>query len=106
MVELLNEQKTTAGVELPDNLKDEPMYGKVIEIGKPRIIEGGVVLEVPSFVIGSNEEGKGGQLHNLKKGDVVIFKHHTQHEINDYSVDNKMAFVSFDSVLALDIKEK
>ena len=93
-------------IELPDSSKGESMYGKVLEIGKAKVGEGGVVVEAPSFIIESNEEGLGGKDYKIRKGDIILFKKMTEHGIQQYDTNTETAFVAFDSVLGIKINRK
>ena len=51
-------------------------------------------------------EGMGGTYHKLKVNDIIFFKKHTQHELSSYTNGNIRAFIAFESVLGIEIKEK
>lgn len=103
LVELVHPEE--GKIAMPDSAKEDSVYGKVLEIGKPAVRDG-AVEDVPSFTIGSNEEGLGGVNHKLKKGDIIIFKRMTQHGITQYTTDTENAFVSFESVLGLKLPDE
>lgn len=83
LVEIIKKEKA-GSVYLPDQNNQQPMMGKVIEVGDPYVAEGGV-MEYPTY----------------KVGDIIIFKKHRQHEIEDYSTTT-MAFVEFSALLGKD----
>lgn len=98
------EKKTKEGIYLTDTLENEPMYGEVLEIGRPLIKEGGVVLEAPDFDF-LDKDHKPISRRKLQIGDTLIFKQHTQHELPSY-VGDKIAFVNFESVLGVKFPEE
>ncbi|MHC4132854.1 MAG: co-chaperone GroES [Planctomycetota bacterium] len=51
------ETKTSGGIVLPDTAKEKPQRGKVINVGKGKILEDGTVRKM-----------------QLKKGDLVLFR--------------------------------
>ncbi|MHC4131510.1 MAG: co-chaperone GroES [Planctomycetota bacterium] len=51
------ETKTAGGIVLPDTAKEKPQRGKVINVGKGKILEDGTVRKM-----------------QLKKGDLVLFR--------------------------------
>ncbi len=103
LIELVEAESKVA---LPDSAKGESMYGKILEIGKPGIGEGGVIVEAPSFIVGSNEDNMGGKDYKIRKGDVILFKKMTEHGITNYGSTREVAFVNFDSVLGVKIDGK
>ena len=97
------EAKTKSGVYLSQSAKEqeEPQYGKVKEIGKPDIKEGGVVVDAPSFII-SDKEGNPQKLHKLERGDTILFKKLTQHDLGF----EDLAMLRFESVIGLKLEEE
>ena len=51
------ETKTSGGIVLPDTAKEKPQRGKVVNVGKGKILEDGTVRKM-----------------QLKKGDLVLFR--------------------------------
>ena len=51
------ETKTAGGIVLPDTAKEKPQRGKVVNVGKGKILEDGTVRKM-----------------QLKKGDLVLFR--------------------------------
>ena len=82
-----------------DNDEDSN-YGKVLSWGLP-LIQEGTVLNVPSFVFGTNDEGQGGSNRKLKKGYTVIFEDRTSRKMSDDYASVKLVEVRFDNILAL-----
>lgn len=83
LIEILEvEQKTSQGLYMPDSTKEEPMFGKVLVTGRQKMNQAGKYDEA-NFVI----------------GDTVLFKPMTQYELSN--LDNKLAFVSYDSILGV-----
>jgi len=101
---ILEEKKTKGGVYITDTLENEPMLGEVLEIGRPLLKEGGIVLEAPDFDL-LDKNKKPLTRRKLQIGDTLIFKQHTQHEIPSY-VGDRFAFVNFDSVLGVEFPEE
>lgn len=103
LVELLDaDSETESGVYIPEEAKvEKPMKAKVLEIGLPRLGEGGVVLEAPDFSIGTNEDNMGGIFHKLKKGDTIFYDKHTQKELPIPGSKTKLAFLAFERILGL-----
>jgi len=63
------ETKTTGGIVLPDSAKEKPQRGKIISIGKGKVLDDGTVKKV-----------------QVKKGDMVLFTSYAGTEIK---VDGK-----------------
>jgi len=53
---LEEEEKTAGGIIIPDTAKEKPMQGKVVAVGKGKVLENGKVLPL-----------------DVKKGDRVLF---------------------------------
>lgn len=103
---ILPEGVTRAGVVTTQTTTEEPMYGKILEIGKPAVRDGAIV-DAPSFVVGTDKENLGGRNHKLRKGDVVVFRQHSQQELIDQvEVDEKIAFLDFDHILGIKLEDK
>ena len=43
---LEEEEKTTGGIIIPDTAKEKPMEGRVVAVGKGKVLEGGKVLSL------------------------------------------------------------
>ncbi len=65
------EEKTKSGIIIPDAAKEKPSKGKVIAVGKGRILESGKVEPL-----------------DLKKGDIVLFGKYAGTEINIDGVEH------------------
>ncbi|PIQ82987.1 MAG: co-chaperone GroES [Candidatus Omnitrophica bacterium CG11_big_fil_rev_8_21_14_0_20_64_10] len=65
LVKLLDqEEKTSGGIILPDTAKEKPQEGKVLAVGKGRLLEDGTVRPL-----------------EIKKGDTVLFAKYSGTEI-------------------------
>jgi chaperonin GroES len=62
------ETKTTGGIVLPDSAKEKPQRGKVVSVGKGKVLDDGTVRKP-----------------QVKKGDMVLFTSYagTEIKIND-----------------------
>jgi len=62
------EPKTTGGIVLPDSAKEKPQRGKVVSVGKGKVLDNGTLREM-----------------QVKKGDMVLFTSYagTEVKIND-----------------------
>jgi chaperonin GroES len=58
------EQKTKGGIIIPDTAKEKPQEGKVVAVGKGRVLEDGKVQELA-----------------VKKGDKILFSKYAGTEI-------------------------
>jgi len=58
------EQKTKGGIIIPDTAKEKPQEGKVIAVGKGRVLDDGKVVELA-----------------VKKGDKILFSKYAGTEI-------------------------
>jgi chaperonin GroES len=58
------ENKTAGGIVLPDTAKEKPQKGKVISVGKGKILDDGTLREM-----------------QVKKGDVVLFTSYAGTEV-------------------------
>ena len=61
---LENEEKTASGLYIPDSAKEKPQQGKVVAVGKGKILEDGSVRPV-----------------DVKVGDTIIFGKYSGQEI-------------------------
>ncbi len=61
---LENEDKTASGLYIPDSAKEKPQQGKVIAVGKGKVLDNGTSRPV-----------------DLKVGDVIIFGKYSGQEI-------------------------
>ena len=108
MIEVIKaEKRTKSGVYLPDSVHEEAVYGKVLAIGRPWQRENGLIEEAPAFDI-LNKKGQPLKRYKLKIGDTIIFKRHTQQELNSEQMDfdSRIAFLSFDNILGIELKDK
>ena len=107
LIEVIKAETTTkSGVYIPDTAHEEPMYGRVLEIGKPAIKDG-TIEEAPSFIVDADDENLGGRNRKLKKDDIVVFRMHAQQElIGQTDKDKKIAFVSFENVLGIKLEKE
>jgi len=77
------EERTSAGIYLPDSASEKPQKGKVLAVGAPETTEKGNKRTSP-----------------VKENDVVIYK---KWGGNDVKIDNKeYLFVKFEDVLAIE----
>ena len=60
-----SEEKTKGGIIIPDTAQEKPQEGKVVAVGKGRILDGGEVQEL-----------------TVKKGDKILFSKYSGTEIN------------------------
>ena len=60
-----SEEKTKGGIIIPDTAQEKPQEGKVVAVGKGRILDGGKVQEL-----------------TVKKGDKILFSKYSGTEIN------------------------
>ncbi len=58
------EQKTAGGILIPDNAKEKPIRGKVVAVGKGKILENGTVRPL-----------------DVKVGDTVVFGKYSGTEV-------------------------
>ena len=61
---LEEEEKTEGGIIIPDTAKEKPMEGKVVAVGKGKVLEGGKVVPL-----------------EVKKGDRILFSKYAGTEI-------------------------
>lgn len=61
---LEEEEKTEGGIIIPDTAKEKPMEGKVVAVGKGKVLEGGKVVPL-----------------DVKKGDRILFSKYAGTEI-------------------------
>ena len=62
------ETKTTGGIVLPDTAKEKPQRGKIISVGKGKVLDDGTIKKM-----------------QVKKGDMVLFTSYagTEVKVND-----------------------
>ena len=63
------ETKTAGGIVLPDSAKEKPQKGKIVSVGKGKVLDDGTLKEM-----------------QVKKGDVVLFQSYAG---TDVKIDNK-----------------
>ncbi|MHC4572333.1 MAG: co-chaperone GroES [Planctomycetota bacterium] len=63
------ENKTAGGIVLPDTAKEKPQRGKVVSVGKGKVLDDGTIKKV-----------------QVKKGDMVLF---TSYAGTDVKIDGK-----------------
>ncbi len=63
------ETKTTGGIVLPDSAKEKPQRGKIVNVGKGKVLDDGTLKKV-----------------QVKKGDMVLF---TSYAGTDVKIDGK-----------------
>jgi len=63
------ETKTTGGIVLPDTAKEKPQRGKIISVGKGKVLDDGTIKKM-----------------QVKKGDMVLF---TSYAGTEVKVDDK-----------------
>ncbi len=77
------EEKTAAGIYLPESVTEKPQKGKVLSVGPEEITESGLKRQPPA-----------------KKGDVVIYKKWGGNEVK---IGNKeYLFAKFEDILAIE----
>jgi len=80
------ENKTAGGIVLPDTAKEKPQKGKVISVGKGKILDDGTLREM-----------------QVKKGDVVLF---TSYAGTEVKVEGKEYLIMSESDIMAVIEEK
>ena len=84
LVEVLEaEEKTKGGIVLPDTAKERPQQGKVIAVGKGKLLENGEVKPL-----------------EVKEGDVVVFSKYAGTEVRTKDGDEYL-ILREDDVLAI-----
>lgn len=76
------EEKTKGGIVLPDTAKEKPQTGKVIAVGKGRLLEDGIVKPL-----------------EVKVGDTVLYGRYSGTEINHNGED--FLILKEDDILAI-----
>ncbi len=61
---LEEEEKTEGGIIIPDTAKEKPMEGKVVAVGKGKVLEGGKIVPL-----------------DVKKGDRILFSKYAGTEV-------------------------
>jgi chaperonin GroES len=79
---LESEEKTKGGIIIPDSAKEKPLEGKVIAVGKGKILDDGKVRELA-----------------VKKGDKILFGKYSGTEIKVEG--EEMVILREDDVLAI-----
>ena len=84
LVEVLEaETKTKGGIVLPDTAKEKPQQGKVIAVGKGKLLESGDVKPL-----------------EVKEGDIVVFSKYAGTEVRSKDGDEYL-ILREDDVLAI-----
>ena len=87
LVKLMEEEeKSPGGIILPDTAKEKPQEGKVVAVGKGRLLEDGTVRPL-----------------EIKVGDTVLFAKYTGTEVNHD--EKEFTILREDDILAV-LKEK
>lgn len=87
LVKLMEEEgKSPGGIILPDTAKEKPQEGKVVAVGKGRLLEDGTVRPL-----------------EIKVGDTVLFAKYSGTEVNHE--EKEFTILREDDVLAV-LKEK
>ena len=87
LVKLMEEdEKSPGGIILPDSAKEKPQEGKVVAVGKGRLLEDGTLRPL-----------------EIKVGDTVLFAKYSGTEVNHE--DKEFTILREDDVLAV-LKEK
>ena len=71
------ETKTTGGIVLPDSAKEKPQRGKIVSVGKGKVLDDGTVQKV-----------------QVKKGDMVLF---TSYAGTEVKIDSKEYLIMSES---------
>jgi chaperonin GroES len=79
---LESETKTKGGIIIPDNVKEKPLEGKVVAVGKGKILEDGSLRKL-----------------DIKEGDRILFGKYSGTEIKINQED--MVILREDDVLAI-----
>lgn len=82
------ENKTKGGIVLPDTVKEKPQEGKVVAVGKGKVLENGSV-----------------QKPEVKEGDVVLYGKYSGTEVTTKSGEEYL-IVREEDILAIVKKEK
>ncbi len=84
LVEVLEaEEKTKGGIVLPDTAKERPQQGKVIAVGKGKLLDNGEVKPL-----------------EVKEGDIVVFSKYAGTEVRSKDGDEYL-ILREDDVLAI-----
>ena len=83
---MAEEEKSPGGIILPDTAKEKPQEGKVVAVGKGRLLEDGTVRPL-----------------EIKVGDTVLFAKYSGTEVNHD--EKEFTILREDDVLAV-LKEK
>ena len=71
------ENKTTGGIVLPDSAKEKPQKGKIVSVGKGKILDDGTLRKL-----------------QIKKGDIVLF---TSYAGTEVKLENKEYLIMSES---------
>ena len=82
------ETKTKGGILLPDTVKEKPQEGKVVAVGKGKVLENGTV-----------------QKPEVKEGDVVLYAKYSGTEVTTKDGEEYL-IVREDDIVAIVKKEK
>ncbi|MDP1853161.1 MAG: co-chaperone GroES [Candidatus Omnitrophota bacterium] len=77
------ESKTKGGIVLPDTAKEKPQEGKVIAVGKGKVLDSGIV-----------------QALEVKKGDKVLYGKYSGNEVTTKEGD-ELIIMREDDILAI-----
>lgn len=83
---MAEEEKSPGGIILPDTAKEKPQEGKVVAVGKGRLLEDGTVRPL-----------------EIKVGDTVLFAKYSGTEVNHE--EKEFTILREDDILAV-LKEK
>ncbi len=84
LIEVLEaEEKTKGGIVLPDTAKERPQQGKVVAVGKGKLLENGEVKPL-----------------EVKKGDIVVFSKYAGTEVRTKDGDEYL-ILREDDILAI-----
>lgn len=84
LIEVLEaEEKTKGGIVLPDTAKEKPQQGKVIAVGKGKLLENGEVKPL-----------------EVKEGDIVVFSKYAGTEVRTKEGDEYL-ILREDDILAI-----
>jgi chaperonin GroES len=78
------EEKTAGGILLPDNAKNKPQKGKVLEVGPGRLLKDGTRRPL-----------------QVKKGDTVLFTSWAGDEFRQQQTKNNLLLMREEDVLAV-----
>ena len=79
------ENRTAGGIVLPDSAKEKPQKGKIVSVGKGKVLDDGTVKKL-----------------QVKKGDVVLFQSYAGTEVK---IDNKEYLIMDESSIMVVIEK-